>query len=161
MSESSRLSLVTHGRGWGGSFICSVFSGQGAGGLESLSYEWTGFAMSEGRPMPFSPLKPTLKQTRAWCRYAGRKSCPRMKWRSPLDLARGTRWGTSGQQGGCRGSPQSWEYSVLIHVLLFIYLFSTFIENLPLFRPDPGSWANVAQQALTEQSLEGNCSIAR
>lgn len=62
---------------------------------------------------------------------------------------------------GLWGSPQSWEYSVLIHVLLFIYLFSTFFENLPLVRPDLGSWANVVQQALTEQSLEGNCSIAR
>ena len=99
--RSSRLSLVTHGRGRGGSFICSLFSGQGAGGLESLSYEWTCSAMSEGRPMPFPPLKPTPKLTRARCSYAGRKSCPRMKWPSPLDLAHGTEWGTSGQQGGC------------------------------------------------------------
>ena len=78
---------------------------------------------------------------------------------SPLDLENGTGWRTSGQQGGCRGKPWSWEYIILIHVLLFI--FSTFIENLLLFRPDPGSWAKVAQQALTEPSLEGNCYAAR
>lgn len=43
----------------------------------------------------------------------------------------------------------------------YLFLFSTYSENLLLFRPDPGSWAKAAQQALTEPSLEGNCSASR
>ena len=43
----------------------------------------------------------------------------------------------------------------------YLFIFSTFIANLLLFRLDPRSWAKVAQQALTEPSLEGNCYAAR